>query len=61
MVLYSSEEIYKIKKIFNNKNFQSNPIESLKTYIRNNQILNERNTKIEENFNKNYNMLGIKK
>jgi hypothetical protein len=56
-----SEEKAKIKKVVENKNYQSNPLESMKNHIKNAQILAERNKKIEENFQKNYNFLNMKK
>jgi hypothetical protein len=56
-----SEEKAKIKKVVDNKNYQSNPLESMKNHIKNSQILAERNKKIEENFQKNYNFLNMKK
>jgi hypothetical protein len=51
----------KIKKVIDNKNYQSNPLEAMKFHIKNAQLINERNKKIEENFQKNYNFLNIKK
>jgi hypothetical protein len=56
-----SEEKAKIKKVVDNKTYQSNPLESMKNHIKNAQILAERNKKIEENFQKNYNFLNMKK
>jgi hypothetical protein len=56
-----NEEREKIKKVMENKNFQSNPIEAMKLHIKTTQMINERNRKIEENFEKNYNMLGLNK
>lgn len=51
----------KIQQVVENKNYQSNPLEAMKFHIKNAQLINERNKKIEENFQKNYNFLNLKK
>lgn len=56
-----NEEKEKIKKVIENKNYQSNPLEAMKYHIKNAQLIQERNKKIEENFQKNYNFLNLKK
>lgn len=53
-------EANKINKVLNNKEFLSNPNQAMKTEIQENQRINERNKKIREEFNKNYNLLNLK-
>lgn len=59
--MYRNDEIGKIKKVINNKNYQFDPIQALKSHIKNTQMIEERNKKLDEQFQKNYNLLNIKK
>jgi hypothetical protein len=56
-----NQEKEKIKKVIENKNYQSNPLEAMKFHIKNAQLIEERKKKIDENFQKNYNFLNLKK
>jgi len=59
LMLNSEKE--KIRKVIENKNYQSNPLEAMKFHIKNTQMLEERKKKINESFQKNYNFLNMKK
>jgi hypothetical protein len=50
----------KIQQVISNPNFVKNPLESLKQHIKTTQLLKERQKKIEENYQKNYNFLNLK-
>lgn len=50
----------RIKKLMENRGFQNNPIENVKNQIKREQMVKERNKKMEENFQKNYNLLNMK-
>jgi hypothetical protein len=56
-----NDEKQNILKIMENKNFQKNPMETMQLHIKSAQLMNERRKKAEENFQKNYNLLNIKK
>ena len=56
-----NSEKEKIRKVIENKNYQSNPLEAMKFHIKNTQMLEERKKKINESFQKNYNFLNMKK
>ena len=53
-------EANEINNILNNKEFLSDPNMTLKMQIQEQQKLKERNEKIKEEFNKNYNFLNLK-
>ena len=59
--MFSAEEKAKIKKVIDNRAYQLNPVEAMKSHIKNAQLIAERNKKIDENFQKNYNFLNMKK
>ena len=53
-------EANEINNILTNKEFLSNPNSTLKMQIQEQQKIKERNEKIREEFNKNYNLLNLK-
>jgi len=53
-------EANEINNILNNKEFISNPNETLKMQIQEQQKIKERNDKIREEFNQKYNLLNLK-
>ena len=53
-------EANEINNILNNKEFLSDPNATLKMQIQDQQKIKERNEKIKEEFNKNYNFLNLK-
>ncbi len=53
-------EANEINNILSNKDFLSNPNATLKMQIQEQQRIKERNEKIREEFNKNYNLLNLK-
>ena len=53
-------EANEINNILNNKEFLSDPNATLKMQIQEQQKIKERNEKIKEEFNKNYNFLNLK-
>jgi hypothetical protein len=53
-------EANEINNVLNNKEFISNPNETLKMQIQEQQKIKERNDKIREEFNQKYNLLNLK-
>ena len=53
-------EANEISNVLNNKEFLSNPNETLKMQIQEQQKIKERNDKIKEEFNQKYNLLNLK-
>jgi hypothetical protein len=58
---FSVDEINKIKKVLDNKSFQTNSVEAIKAHIKNNLLIKERQAKANENFKKNFDILNFKK
>jgi len=56
-----NSEKEKIIKVIENKNYQANPLDAMKFHLKNSIILQERKKKIEDNYQKNYNFLNLKK
>lgn len=55
-----SKEKAKIQSVISNPNFVKNPLDSLKSHIKTTQLLKERQKKIDETYQKNYNFLNMK-
>ena len=54
------KEKERIAKIIQKNNFSSNQNESMKLHIKNAQMVEKRNKKLKEEYNKNYNLLNLK-